>query len=82
MVRKALLVGINKYKYVIPLNGCVSDVCNLADILTSVYGFSVDEIRTIVKETCYYSIFQDMARRYRIVTATNWKTVLMKFRVH
>jgi len=51
MARKALLVGINKYKYVRPLNGCVNDVRNMADILTSFYGFSADEIRTIVDES-------------------------------
>lgn len=51
MVKKALLVGVNKYKYVRPLNGCVNDVRNMADILTSFYGFSADEIRTIVDES-------------------------------
>ena len=51
MAKKALLVGVNKYKYVRPLNGCVNDVRNMADILTSFYGFSADEIRTIVDES-------------------------------
>ncbi len=51
MAKKALLVGINTYKYVRPLNGCVRDVRNMADILTSFYGFESDEIRTIVDES-------------------------------
>lgn len=51
MAKKALLVGINKYKYVRSLNGCVRDVRNMADILTSFYGFQSDEIRTIVDES-------------------------------
>ena len=51
MAKKALLVGINKYKHVRPLNGCVNDVRNMADILTSFYGFSSDEIRTLVDES-------------------------------
>ena len=51
MAKKALLVGVNKYKYVRPLNGCVNDVRNMADILTSFYGFSANEIRTIVDES-------------------------------
>ena len=51
MGKKALLVGINKYKYVTSLNGCVNDVRNMADILTSFYGFQADEIRTIVDES-------------------------------
>ncbi len=50
MSKKALLVGVNKYKYVRSLKGCVNDVRNMADILTSYYGFSTNEIRTIVDE--------------------------------
>ena len=50
MAKKALMVGINKYKYV-SHNGCVNDVRNMADILTSFYGFSADEIRTLVDES-------------------------------
>lgn len=51
MSKKALLVGVNKYKYVRSLKGCVNDVRNIADILTSFYGFSTNEIRTIVDES-------------------------------
>lgn len=51
MAKKALLVGVNKYKYVRPLNGCVNDVRNMADILTSFYGFVSDDIRTLVDES-------------------------------
>ena len=51
MANKALLVGVNKYKYVRQLNGCVNDVRNIADILTSFYGFSSDDIRTLVDES-------------------------------
>ncbi len=51
MSKKALLVGVNKYKYVQSLRGCVNDVRNMADILTSYYNFSTDEIRTIVDES-------------------------------
>ncbi len=51
MSKKALLVGVNKYKYVQSLRGCVNDVRNMADILASYYGFSTNEIRTIVDES-------------------------------
>ena len=47
MAKKALLVGVNKYKYVRPLNGCVNDVRNMADILTNFYDFLSDKIRTL-----------------------------------
>lgn len=51
MVRKALLVGINKYR--IPgadLNGCVNDVTNVRDVLLKYFGFSVEDIRVLVDE--------------------------------
>ena len=51
MSKKALLVGVNKYKYAQSLRGCVNDVRNMADILTSYYNFSTNEIRTIVDES-------------------------------
>ncbi len=51
MAKRALLVGLNKYKYVRPLRGCINDVRNMADILTSFYDFQSDEIRTIVDES-------------------------------
>ncbi len=51
MAKKALLVGINKYR--IPgadLNGCVNDVTNVRDILLKYFGFTVKDIRVIVDE--------------------------------
>lgn len=51
MAKRALLVGINKYK--IPgsdLNGCVNDVTNIRDILLSYFGFSSSDIRVLVDE--------------------------------
>ncbi|HQJ40370.1 MAG TPA: caspase family protein, partial [Exilispira sp.] len=50
-MKKALLVGINKYK--IPgcdLNGCVNDVTNLRDILLKYFGFEVSDIRVLTDE--------------------------------
>ncbi|MDR4507748.1 MAG: caspase family protein [Candidatus Brocadiaceae bacterium] len=51
MAKKALLVGVNNYKYVRALNGCINDVRNMTDILTSLFNFSPHEIRTIVDES-------------------------------
>jgi metacaspase-1 len=48
MAKKALLVGINRYK--IPgadLRGCVNDVKNLRAVLTAFYGFAAKNIRTL-----------------------------------
>lgn len=48
-VKKALLVGINKYdpKLNADLNGCVNDVENIRDILVSIYKFNPDNIRVL-----------------------------------
>ncbi|MBT9164875.1 MAG: hypothetical protein DDT23_00886 [candidate division WS2 bacterium] len=51
MSKRALLVGINKYK--IPgsdLNGCVNDVTNVRDILLKYFGFTTKDIRVLVDE--------------------------------
>lgn len=48
MAKKALLVGINRYR--IPgadLRGCVNDVKNLRTVLTAYYGFSGRDITTL-----------------------------------
>ena len=48
MAKRALLVGINRYK--IPgadLRGCVNDVKNLKSALTRYYGFADSNIRTL-----------------------------------
>ena len=50
-MKKALLVGINKYK--LPgadLSGCVNDVTNVRDILLKYFGFSRKELRVLVDE--------------------------------
>ena len=48
MAKKALLIGINRYK--IPgadLRGCVNDVNNLRGILTESYGFKGSDITVL-----------------------------------
>lgn len=50
MAKRALLAGINQYKYARSLKGCVNDVHNIIDILTNIYGFSSNEIRTLLNE--------------------------------
>lgn len=51
-IKKALLVGINKYKPELnaDLRGCVNDVENVRDILIRVYGFNADNIRVLTDE--------------------------------
>lgn len=47
MARKALLVGINDYKGVGDLRGCVNDVLDMHFSLRSLFGFQTPEIRVL-----------------------------------
>lgn len=48
MAKKALLVGINDYKQINDLSGCINDVTNVRDILLKYFGFTVPDIRVLV----------------------------------
>lgn len=51
MAKRALLVGINKYKIPgVDLNGCVNDVTNIRNILLRYFGFNAVDIRVLVDE--------------------------------
>ena len=45
-MKRALLIGINEYPGQ-PLNGCVNDVTDMAEYLTTVQGFAPDDVRMI-----------------------------------
>ncbi len=47
MGSKALLVGVNDYKKVRDLRGCVNDVSDVHFTLTSLYGFGTKQIRVL-----------------------------------
>ena len=47
MARKALLVGINDYKGVSDLNGCVNDVLDMHFSLRNLFNFQSREIRVL-----------------------------------
>jgi len=48
MARRALLVGINDYKGVTDLRGCVNDVTNIRNVLKTYLGFTNNDIRVLV----------------------------------
>ena len=48
MAKKALLVGINDYKQINDLNGCINDVTNVRDVLLKYFGFTVPDVRLLV----------------------------------
>lgn len=51
-IKKALLVGINKYKPELnaDLRGCVNDIENIRDVLIRYYGFNPDNIRVLIDD--------------------------------
>ena len=51
-VKRALLIGINEYKYtqssdMRPLHGCLNDIEDMASILTRKFGFKQGDIVTL-----------------------------------
>src|SRR5262245_7193840 len=50
MADKALLLGINDYKHVNPLRGCVNDVENVRKLLTEKFGFDAKNVKTLINQ--------------------------------
>jgi hypothetical protein len=63
MARRAVLVGINDYRGISDLRGCVNDVTNMRDILRNYFGFKNEEIRVLT---------DDRATRTGILERLNW----------
>ena len=49
-VKRALLIGIDAYPYVRPLDGCVNDVALMATVLQEPFGFSPEHIMRLTNE--------------------------------
>jgi hypothetical protein len=47
MAKRALLVGINDYKEINDLSGCINDITNIRDVLLKYYGFTVPDMRVL-----------------------------------
>jgi hypothetical protein len=50
MADKALLLGINTYKKVNSLRGCVNDVDNMRKLLTETFGFSPANVKVLLND--------------------------------
>lgn len=50
MADKALLLGINSYKKVNSLRGCVNDVDNMRKLLTEVFGFNPSNVKVLLND--------------------------------
>ena len=75
MADKAAIFGINEYKNVNSLRGCVNDVENMRSLLTSVFGFEPGNVRTFVNNKVTKSevtrqmkwLFRDVGAGDRVV---------------
>ncbi len=63
MADKALLLGVNKYKKVGSLRGCVNDVKDMQRLLTNQFAFNTKNIRTLIDEEVVKS---------KVVPAMKW----------
>ncbi|MDJ0588996.1 MAG: caspase family protein [Pleurocapsa sp. MO_226.B13] len=50
MTNKAVLCGINNYKTITDLRGCLNDVQNIFELLTQVYNFEPSQIHQLIDE--------------------------------
>lgn len=50
MSKRALLAGVNDYKGIGDLNGCVNDVTNMRNVLKTYFGFTNSDIRVLVDD--------------------------------
>jgi hypothetical protein len=50
MADKAILVGINRYKSVNPLRGCVNDVKQMKRLLAESFGFAAENVKTLLDD--------------------------------
>lgn len=65
MTKKALMVGINDYKSINDLSGCINDVTNMRSILTTYLGFTNKDIRVLTDRR---------ATKANIMTRLGWLT--------
>lgn len=69
MARRALLVGINDYRSIKDLKGCLNDVGNMRDILKTYMGFTNNDIRILA---------ESRASRKNILDRLQWMVKLAK----
>ena len=59
MADRALLLGINNYKSISDLRGCINDVENMKRLLTESHGFDPSNIETLVDNEVIYDNIVD-----------------------
>lgn len=64
-MKRAVLVGINYTGSASPLNGCINDIINIKNLLTSSCGFCEENIRVLTDNTVDKPIRQNIERELR-----------------
>lgn len=64
MADRALIIGIDRYKAISPLRGCVNDAQLMAGLLTESFGFSADQVKVLTD--------QDATKRTIRTQVTGW----------
>lgn len=78
---QALLVGINDYKQINDLSGCVNDVTNIRDVLLKYFGFTVADIRVLVNSRATKKNILDRLK-WLINGAKNGDTLIFHYSGH
>lgn len=68
--KKALLIGINYFNTDNELNGCINDVANIKNFITSVYGFQEDDMVILTDDQPEDAKFYPT--RANILSAMSW----------
>lgn len=78
----ALLVGINKYKAINGLSGCVADVRNMEDLLRGTFEFSDDSIRILTDEQATHDAIVQAFKDHLIARADKDTVVVFHYCGH
>src|SRR5688572_6297790 len=82
MAKKALLIGVNRYKMPgADLRGCVNDVKNMQSVLTQYCGFTNSSITTLVDDKATTKAMQD-AMKSIVRGAAKGDVILVHFSGH
>lgn len=68
--KKALLIGINYFNTSAQLNGCINDVKNIKDFITTLYGFKDQDMIILTDDQPANSKFYPT--RANILAAMQW----------
>ena len=82
MAKKAVLIGVNKYKILgADLRGCVNDVKNMQAVLTQFYGFATGDI-TVLTDFAATKKSMEAAIRYLVRGARKSDVLLVHYSGH